>query len=153
MKKVYFYSILLVVIFTAGSDCSAAESPTLESDLWDELFEPPVEEPTEVKKGSELRKTLFEALRPAISKEAKQAVKFSGTIRVFKNWAFFVGASYDKKGELMGYPPMDNSDTCALWLRTRLGWTLVDYSVGHSDVFWDVWHYQYGAPNAVLGFE
>ncbi len=153
MNVIAHTSIFLLIIFATFPVCAEEPVSSLEKEMWDELFDPPFKEPAEVKKGNKLRKLLFEELRPSISKEAKKIVKFSGNIRVYKNWAFFVGASYDEKGELVIYPPMDNSDTCALWLRTRRGWTLVDYSVGHSDVFWQVWHYKYGAPNKVLGFE
>lgn len=146
-------SIFLLIQFVMISVHAEEPISSIEKEMWDDLFDPSFKVPTELERGNDLRKKLFGELRPSISKKAKEQVKFSGTVRVYKNWAFFVGSSYDKKGALVHYPPLGNSDTCALWLRTRLGWTLVDYSVGHSDVFWQVWHYKYGAPNEVLGFE
>ena len=125
----------------------------IEQQMWKELYDPPYKKATEIRKGNKLRSELFNVLRPFISKEAKQTVKFSGTLRVFKNWAFFSGETYSNQGKLMTYPPMDNSDTAALWLRTRHGWQVVDFSVGHSDVFWEAWHFQYGASREVLGFQ
>ena len=45
---------------------------------------------------------------------------------------------------------MGNNDTVALFLRTCDGWRLVDFSGGHTDVFWLVWAEQYGVPKPLL---
>jgi hypothetical protein len=48
---------------------------------------------------------------------------------------------------------MGNDDAAALWLRTRDGWRLVDYSFGHSDAFFVVWSEQYGVSRELLGMD
>lgn len=121
---------------------------------WQEIYKPPVKEPTEVKKGSKLRKELFDKLRPKISKMvAGKKLMFSGSLKTYRNWAFFSGRTVDEKGASMQLGELKNSDTVALWLRTRDGWQLVDFSGGHSDVFYVVWPEQYGAPRSLLGFK
>jgi hypothetical protein len=118
---------------------------------WRELFDPPFSQPSEIPSNSPLRKELFELLRPPIARLAKRAVRFEGTLRAFKNWAFFTGSTVDEQGDTVRFPPSDNSDTVALWLRSRSGGRLVDYSAGHSDVFYLIWSEQYGAPRELLG--
>ena len=118
---------------------------------WRELFDPPFAKPQEIPLDSLLRRELFELLRPPIARLAKQPVRFEGSLRAFKNWALFTGDTVDGKGRPVKFPPLDNSDTTALWLRTRDGWRLVDYSAGHSDVFYGIWAEQYGTPTELLG--
>lgn len=137
------------------TQCSgfAQESIRPDSREWRELFDPPFAQPSEIPATSPLRKQLFELLRSPISRLAKRSVKFEGTLRAFKNWAFFTGSTVDDSGAPIRFPPVDNSDTVALWLRTRDGWRLVDYSAGHSDVFYAVWPQQYGVPGELLGLQ
>lgn len=118
---------------------------------WREMFDPPFTEPAEIPTDSPLRRTLFEQLRPHIQREAKIPVRFEGSLRAFKNWAFFIGRTVDAKGKSVKLPPIDNDDTVALWLRTRAGWRLVDFSAGHSDAFHIIWPEQYGVPKALVG--
>lgn len=115
-----------------------------------ELYNPSYKEPTELSKKSPLRKELFNLIRIDIAKEAKEPVQFSGSLKVYHNWAFFVGRSLDMRGQSIPFLPMGNDDTIALWLRTIKGWVLVDYSVGHSDVFWYIWHDKYGVSKKLL---
>ncbi len=117
---------------------------------WRQLFDPPFTEPQEIPSTSRLRKELFELLRRPVAQLAKQPVRFEGSLRTFKNWAFFNGTTIDEKVVSIRFPPIDNSDTVA-WLRTRGGWCLVDYSAGHGDVFYAIWAKQYGVPNELLG--
>ncbi len=141
---------LLFMLFLLASSipCYAQDWGALRRE---ELFEPPYEQPTELLKGQPLRKQLFDRLRPLAMKKANKEVRFSGSLKVYKNWALFIGTTLDKQGNAIGYPPMGNSDATALWLRTQSGWVVVDFSLGHSDVFWAIWHEQYGAPSALLG--
>jgi hypothetical protein len=118
---------------------------------WRELCDPPFTEPREIASSSPLRKELFELLRPPIAELAKRPVRFEGSLRAFKNWALFIGSTVDEQGASVKLPPVDNSDTVALWLRTCAGWHLVDYSAGHGDVFYSIWAQQYGTPKELLG--
>ena len=118
---------------------------------WRELFDPPFAQPQEISPSSTLRKQLFELLRSPIVRIAKRSVRFEGNLRAYKNWAVFIGSTVDERGAPVKFPPIDNSDTAALWLRTRDGWRLVDYSAGHSDMFLWIWAQQYGALGELLG--
>lgn len=141
--------ICLLSLFVASADEFRIQPGSQD---WRELFDPPVAKPTEVPVNSGLRRTLFDQLRPQIEREAKRAIQFRGTLRTFKNWALFEGSSVDSKGNSVKLPPMDNDDTVALWLRTRDGWRLIDFSGGHSDVFYIVWSEKYGVPGDLLRF-
>lgn len=131
---------------------SAAEPSTIKpgSEEWRSLYEPAFEQPTELEMDSELRKNLFNLIRPRAEKIAKQEVKFRGSLRVYRNWAFFSGSSIDADGKPIEYPELGNSDTVALWLRTLDGWKLVDFAAGHSDAFFIIWPEQYGMPAKLL---
>jgi hypothetical protein len=118
---------------------------------WRELFDPSFAQPGEIQSSSPLRKELFELLRPHIARFTKRPVRFEGTLRAFKNWALFIGTTVDNNGTEVTFPPMGNTDTAALWLRTRVGWHLVDFSVGHSDAVPVVWIEQYGVSRDLVG--
>ena len=62
-----------------------------------------------------------------------------------------MGVTVDKKGEPVKHPPQDNTDSVAIWLRTSQGWTLIDYSFGHSDAFYLLWSEKYGMPAELFG--
>ncbi|MDP0490474.1 MAG: hypothetical protein Q7Q71_05445 [Verrucomicrobiota bacterium JB023] len=107
----------------------------------------------EVSAESGLRKVMFDLLRPEIATQAGKAasaVKFQGSLKREGKWAFFSGRSLEGATSI-SFEPMGNDDTCALWLETRKGWILVDWSAGHSDVFYLVWAEEYGVPEALLG--
>lgn len=119
---------------------------------WRAAFDPPFAQPTEVSVESGLRKALFDLLRPVVEKRAGKVALFEGSITAYKNWALFVGSTLDNaSGDSIAFKPDGNSDTVALWLRTRDGWRLVDYQTGHSDVFYVTWHEQYGVPKVLIG--
>lgn len=129
-----------------------AEEPAIApgSPEWREIFDPPFTQPTEIPAKSELRKTLFDLLRPRVEKAAKRPVQFEGSLRAFKNWALFMGRTVDAKGDSVKLPPIGNDDTVALWLRTREGWKLVDFGAGVSDAGHIIWAEQYGTPKELL---
>lgn len=131
---------------------SAAEPLSIKpgSERWSNLYKPAFEKPTELDAESELRKSLFSLIRPRAEKIAKQAVKFRGSLRAYRNWAFFNGSSIDADGKPVEYPALGNSDTVALWLRTLDGWKLVEFAAGHSDAFFIIWPEQYGMPADLL---
>jgi len=139
----------LVCAFCAQSFLFANPQITPSSDMWDEVYKPGYKKPTEVAIGSDLRKELFNILR----KEVKTGTKFSGELKAYRNWALFVGSTIDAKGKSISYPPHDNTDSVALWLRTSKGWVLVDFSFGHSDAFYLLWSEVYGVPRQLLGLK
>ncbi|MDD5351318.1 MAG: hypothetical protein PHQ12_13995 [Chthoniobacteraceae bacterium] len=137
----------------AAQERAASAQPG--DDEWKRRFDPPFIAPAEIPRDSALRKTLFEPLRVKIAKKAKAPVRFEGSLRAYRNWAFFQGGSVDAKGKAV----VDNdwfgsSDTVGLWLRTREGWQLVAWSWGHTDAFYiHYWPNAYGAPRELLGAE
>jgi hypothetical protein len=131
---------------------TAAELPTVApgSEEWKTIYDPAFEKPTELPGDSELRRGLFDLIRPKAEKLAGTPVKFQGDLRVYRNWAFFSGNSLDANGKPVQYPELQNSDTVALWLRTQDGWKVVDFAAGHSDAFFIIWPEQYGMPAELL---
>ena len=110
----------------------------------DELFAPTTRVPTELKIGSDDRVLLFSILR----KQTDGKVRFSGSLKTCKNWALFVGSTVNPDGSprvLVRMGDDGNTDACALWINSSMGWKLVDFSFGHSDAFYLVWPEQYGA--------
>ena len=146
------FALRLAIACCLVPGLNAAEVPTIKpgSEEWRTLYEPAFEQPTELEANSELRKSLFNLIRPRAEKIAKQPVKFQGHLRVYRNWAFFTGSSIDANGKAVEYPELGNSDTVALWLRTLDGWKLVDFAAGHSDAFFIIWPKQYGMPSELL---
>lgn len=94
-------------------------------------------------RDSALRKNLFDLLRPEAERLHGKGPRFTGSLVGFKNWALFEGQTIDEKGRDI---PHDGGDTAALWLRTRNGWLLVDFDIGHTDAFYTTWKEKYGAP-------
>lgn len=141
------------LVLVCAISCAVAEESALapDSEAWRETFKPPFAKPTELPADMPLRRELFDLLRPRIERDAKRPVRFEGSLRAFKNWALFTGRTVDANGKSVKLPPMGNDDTVALWLRTRDGWRLVDFSGGHSDAFYIIWPEQYGVPKALLG--
>ncbi len=152
MNSLIRLALALFLLASAGF----AEDFTVEpgSDLWKELFNPPYSKPTEIPRDNALRKQLFDLLRPNIERAAKkQGVKFQGELKAFKNWALFTGSTLDSKERPVAFEGSENSETCALWLRTRDGWKLIDFAYGFGDVAWLIWIDQYGAPKKLLSPE
>lgn len=88
---------------------------------WKELYEP-----QELAADNPLRKQLFDQLRFRLNSQTHSQLLFKGSLKAFRNWAVFVGSSIDNEGKPVKFPPMDNSDTAVLWIRTNEGWQLVD---------------------------
>ncbi len=130
--------------FLLLSVCAASLSTSglRAQDLPDEFYSPTTKTPTELKIGSDDRKLLFSILR----KETDGKVKFVGSLKTCKNWAFFGGRTVNPDGSSrVIVDDNGNDDACALWLHTAKGWKLVDFSFGHSDAFYLIWPQQYGA--------
>lgn len=108
----------------------------------------------EVSPESGLRRVMFDLLRAEVAKKAglsEGKVKFEGSLQSEGNWAFFGGRSLGADSKAVSFEPMGNDDTCALFLKTYRGWVLVDWSAGHSDVFYAQWVTRYGVAPEVLG--
>lgn len=79
-------------------------------------------------------------------------MKFEGALKQLGVWAFFGGRSLNENSESLALEPLGNDDTCALFLKTKKGWVLVDWSAGHSDLFYTEWATRYGVEPELLGF-
>jgi len=120
-------------------------------EFWGKYAEPVVQKQTafafpkrtEISSESGLRKVLFDILRPEVERSYGKGMRFEGSLEGFKSWALFQGNTLDAKGRNV---PEDGGDTVALWLHTYNGWLLVDFNVGHTDVFYMIWKEKYGAP-------
>lgn len=101
--------------------------------------------------GSPLRKQLVDALRPVIQKDLKQKVIFKVDVaRVYEGWAFmqvhplqpnskpidFTKTRYKK---LIDEGVFDGSTTFALLKQNGKKWTVKDYVIGPTDVYWISW--------------
>jgi len=108
----------------------------------------------EVKKpapGSALRKQVLDALRPAIQKDLKQKVTFKvDDIRVYDGWAFLqvhplqpnskpIDFSKTKYKKAMDEGVFDGSTTFALLKLNGKKWTVKDFVIGPTDVYWIGW--------------
>lgn len=148
--KQFFYLALAVAFTALPAFGEELENPP-GSALWNSFYDPPYTTPTEIPTDNALRKELFNQLRAKLEPKAGKPILFSGSLKAYRNWALFQGESQDKQGTPIAYPELGNSDTVALWLRTKDGWMLVDYDCGHSDVFYLVWTEVYGMPKAFFG--
>lgn len=148
--KAVLLTTLLFLAISLPPALSQEREITPDSEEWRDLYEPPFAKPTELTADSPLRKKLFDLLRPEVEHIAKEPTRFQGNLRVFKNWALFMGRSLDANGVSLKLPELGNDDTVALWLRTWDGWKLVEFSAGHSDAFYIIWPEKYGVPRELV---
>ena len=80
---IFFISLSIPITAIGG----APEIIPPSRDEWNEIYDPPTKVPAEIPSGSELRRELFDSLRA----KASPATQFSGSIKSFRNWAFFLG--------------------------------------------------------------
>ena len=147
MKNQLVHLLFVFLCATAWVSADPAFTPSREN--WADFYDPPYQVPTELAADSELRARLFGLLRKKVSDE----YRFKGSLKVFRNWAFFCGDTVDPEGKPVRFPSVDNSDTVGLWLKAADGWILADSSFGHSDAFFFIWPGKYGAPYELFGME
>ncbi|MGH8046912.1 MAG: hypothetical protein ACREKL_06670 [Chthoniobacterales bacterium] len=109
--------------------------------------------PIELPADSALRHELFDSIRKSIPPDHK----FEGSLKVYRNWAFFGGETVDAQGKVYYYPN-GGSASAALWLRTgegeKIAWKLVAAVMGAPyDMPYKSWPYRYGAPYLLLGMD
>lgn len=151
-----FVFLLIVATLLADLDIAGLAKepePALPgSERWHDLFEPDYIAPKELPLGP-LRKQLFESVRPLVQAAARQhPLHFDGSLKVYRNWAWFTGKALDAKGRPVKFPETREEDACALWVRTDSGaWLVVDFATGYTDYFFGTWCAMYGAPIELLG--
>lgn len=105
----------------------------------------------EVKKGSKLRKELFELARPDIEAVSGCAVLFNGSMKRLGNWAFFNGNIVTADGAPIRVGPGESGDTALLWSLKNGVWFLMEAEVGFTDVIYLDWSGKHGFPGALTG--
>ena len=109
------------------------------------------------KMGSAERKAVLDAARVPIEKDLGQAIVFQvRTLRVSPEWAFVYGTPVKPDGKPVDYSKSIYAEdakgdafsgrAAVLLARDGGGWRLVTYSVGFTDVVWDSWDEEFGAP-------
>jgi hypothetical protein len=119
------------------------------------------QKPTPIKPGNPLRKVLLDALRPVIQKDLSQKVKFEvKTLNVQGEWAFYGGTALQPSGKPVEMKTtryrkeIEFSDGPSVYalLRKKAGrWKVTTFVVGPTDVAWDSWDDEFGAPRSVMG--
>ncbi len=122
----------------------------VEREEWDDIYSVKSRTPVFVAQGSKEASAILDAFLPIFKKRTPAGAQLIGEIKAFKNWALFAGYAADSKGNQI--TPKDGiaSDTAVLFLKTREGWAVVDYGLGHSDMFYIIWPAQYGVPVELL---
>ncbi|MGJ8724394.1 MAG: hypothetical protein ACSHYB_07545 [Roseibacillus sp.] len=111
-----------------------------------ELFDEPV--------NSEESKILRALLVAEVAKQASrevEEVKVEGSLKLEGKWGFFVGKSLGKDSKSLALEPYRSDDTCALFLETKKGWVIVDWSAGYRDMVYYDWARTYGVSAKLLG--
>jgi hypothetical protein len=131
------------------SSAVASDAEVYGADFFQTFSAVPIELPAD----SALRHDLFDSIRKAIPPDHK----FDGSLKVYRNWAFFRGETVDARGKVFYYPN-GGSASAALWLRTGEGaqtaWKLVAVVIGAPyDLPYKSWPYRYGAPYLLLGMD
>ncbi len=145
---------LLREFFLAAAVASILQLPMLTSPVFAGDFETPAQ-------GTPERAAIMDGLREPVAAVLRQPVIFVvDTLRVGDGWAFLVGTPRAEDGGPVDYRGTKYGDAIeagafddaiAALLRNNEGrWTVVDYSIGHTDVVWDTWDTEYGAPRALF---
>jgi hypothetical protein len=108
--------------------------------------------------GSAERTAVLDAARVPMERDLGQAIIFQvKTLRVTPEWAFLHGIPKRADGKPVDYSKSIyaqiaddgafSGEAAVLLAREGTGWRLVTYSVGFSDVVWDSWDEEFGAPS------
>ncbi len=134
----------LLLVFIVLTVCSAARA---------QIYTP--------KQGTAERKALMDALRVPVEKELNKKVVFKvDHLKVQGDWAFMRGVPQQPNGARMDYRGTAYQQAikagffddwiCALWRNRNGKWQVVRYVIGATDVVYDGWDKEYGAPAAIF---
>lgn len=109
----------------------------------------------------QLRAALLDAARAPVTKELGKAPKFRvDQLRREGDWAFLLATMQDASGQPFDYrgtalakaaqQGFVSRTYAALLRRGAGGWEVVAKAIGPSDVAWEGWSQQYGAPSALF---
>jgi hypothetical protein len=129
-------------------------------------IEPPpmfVVEARDVAVGDPLRRRLLDALRPTIQRDIGQPVQFMvDHLRVDGDWAFFMGGAQRPDGGEIDFSRtryreaveegfFDAPGVMALLRRSPDGsWRVVEFAVGATDMPFESWAADHGAPLSLI---
>ena len=116
---------------------------------------------TTPKTGTPERKALMDALRAPVEKSLKQKVIFQvDHLKVLGNWAFMTGKPRTPEGAAIDYKKTGYKEAidagafddwvCALYKKSNGKWKVVQWVLGATDVAWEGWDKQYGAPKSIF---
>jgi hypothetical protein len=117
--------------------------------------------PTTPAAGSAERKAIMDALRVPVEKKLKQKVIFKvNHLKVLNGWAHLRGQPLQPNSKPINYrgtewqEAIENGafdDGVYALLRKKSGkWKVVTFNIGATDVVWDTWDEDYGAPLAIF---
>ena len=112
MKTVLTSILAFAMLFTLinAQDLQAPKG----SEFWDQLYDPPFQNPQEIPTSNPLRKELFNQLRPKLEAIAKQPLLFKGKLKAYRNWAMFMGQGLDENERPVVYDEFESSTVLAL---------------------------------------
>jgi len=116
---------------------------------------------TSPERSNPLRTQLLDALRPTIQAETGGPVSFAvGTINVMGEWAYVGATPVRRNGGPIDWratkfkqafeADMFSGLVMALLRRDAKGWTVVDFVIGPTDVYWYNWVEKYKLPEALF---
>lgn len=147
---------LIGAMLLAGMACSATQVAAAESRSASSVAKG--EKPRDIGVGDPLRATLLDALRPTIERDLGQKVKFVvRTLRKQNQWAFVVALPQKPDGKRIDFMKtryadyiregtFDSEDIYALLENAGGKWTVRDFVIGPTDVYYAGWPDQFGAP-------
>jgi hypothetical protein len=113
------------------------------------------------KPGSAERKAIMDALRPPVERELHRAVIFKvDHLKLQNGWAFIRGVPKQPDGRPINYKDtkyeaarregMFDDWICALLRRKGTKWTVVEFVIGATDVPYEGWDREHGAPSSIF---
>ena len=108
------------------------------------------------------RRAILDALRVPVQKKLHQRVAFVvDRIAVKDSWAFVYGRPVQPNGKAIDYRKTPyaqavkdgffGDDFSGLLRLSDGSWKVVTYDIGATDVVWEPWAHDYGAPTAIFG--
>lgn len=104
----------------------------------------------EIPTSDPLRKQLFDSIRPRAQKLVEGVFAFQGSLRREGDWAVFTGELVRKNSAPIPIGDNESSDVFALWQNVAGKWKVIDFSGGHTDVFYVDYPEKYGFPKRLI---
>lgn len=113
------------------------------------------------KRGTFVRKAILDAVRKPVERGMKQKVIFIvDHIKVFGTWAFVRARPRTPKGGKLSFKGTRwakahregfvDDGLAALLRQDSRGWLVIQWVMGPTDVAWEPWPKEYGAPKAIF---